>query len=79
MLASLQNHCRQGKAKYIMCACVHMCIALVIQHTKTSAIWSSVTRLTPPYFSTLFHKWHDFHKNFTAHESCVYIFSTTFI
>jgi hypothetical protein len=32
-----------------------------------------------PYFSTLSHKRHDFHKNVIEHKMCVLIFSTTFV
>jgi hypothetical protein len=33
----------------------------------------------PPYFSVLFHKRHDFGEEVTEHNTCVLIFSTTFI
>jgi len=41
-------------------------------------ILSSVASQTPPYFSTLPHKWHDFRKN-TEIDTCVLILSTTFV
>ena len=39
-----------------------MCVALVIEHVKRMrrALFSSVACLAPQYFSTLYHKWHDF-------------------
>jgi hypothetical protein len=39
-------------------------LALVIQLAKRmrSVMLSSATSPAPPYFSTLSHKWHDFHK-----------------
>jgi len=55
-------------------------VALFIQHTKgmRRIIWSSVARLTVPYFYTLSHKRHDFRKKVFEHTVCVLIVSTTF-
>ena len=46
---------------------------------QRAVILSSAASLAPPYFSTLFHKRHDFRKNFTEYKMCILIFCTTFI
>ena len=60
------------------CACVH--VALLIQRaTRVRHIVTSfVAPLSPPYFSTLSHKRHDFRKTVIGHKMCVFIFSTTY-
>jgi hypothetical protein len=63
--------------------CVHACacVALLIQHAMCvrHIVKSFVAYLSPPHFSTLFHKRHDFRKNVTDHKMGVLIFSTTFV
>jgi len=46
----------------IVCVCVCLSVALDIQHVMLMLriLLSSVACLVPPYFSTLFHKHHDF-------------------
>jgi hypothetical protein len=39
-------------------------------------VTSCVAPLAPPYFSTLFHKRHDFRKTVVEHKTCVWILST---
>ena len=43
------------------------------------AIFSSVVCPGVPFFSTLFHKRHDFRKKITKPKMCVLIYSTTFV
>jgi hypothetical protein len=65
---------------YIFRVCVH--IALVIQNVKCMQhiIFSSVTSLVVPWFSTLSHKLHDFRgKKFTERKLGVVITFITFI
>ena len=50
-----------------------MCVAVVTQRAKRmrAIILSSVSCLALPYFSTLFHTWHDLRKkNFIEHKMC---------
>ena len=49
----------------------------VIQHAKRMrcVIWSYVTCLVPPYFSTLSHKRHDFSEKELLNIKCVFLFS----
>ena len=49
-----------------------MSVALVIQHVMRvrRIILSFVACPAAPYFSTLFHKRHDFRKNVTEHKMC---------
>jgi len=65
--ARSRNHCCHGKAISITYSeCVF--VALVVQHTKRMCciILPSVDCLTVPYFTTLYHKRHDFRKNRTS-------------
>jgi hypothetical protein len=59
------------------------CVSVIldIQHTTHTRriILSSVACPALPYFSTVSHKRHDFRKRVTEKETCVLIFSTTFI
>jgi len=61
--------------------CEYMSVALVNQNAKRmrSIVYSSVTCLALPYFSTLFHKLNDFQKKKFLVIKCVSIFSTKFI
>jgi hypothetical protein len=54
-------------------------VALVIQHAERMRhiILSSAACLFLPYFSTLFHKRHDFWEKGTEYKMCVFILSTT--
>ena len=49
-----------------------MCVALVIQHAKRMRriIFPYGARPVVPFFSTLFHKQHDFRENVTEHKTC---------
>ena len=60
------------------CACAYVHVALLIQYATRMRhiVTSFVVPLAPPYFSTLSDKWHDFQKEVTEHEMCVFIFST---
>jgi hypothetical protein len=57
------------------CACVH--VALLILHAKRMRHIkaSFVASLAPSYFSTLFHKMHDFRKKKLLNIKCVFWFS----
>ena len=54
-------------------------VAVLIHHATNinHIVTSFAVPLTPPYFSTLSHKRHDFRKYVTEHKMCVLIFSTT--
>ena len=56
-------------------------LAVVIRHKKRMRrlLLSFVTSLAPPYFSTLFHKRHNFRNKVAENKTCILIFSTTFI
>ena len=41
-------------------------------------LWRHVAPASPPYFSTLSHKWCDSRKKVIEHKTCAFIFSTTF-
>ena len=64
-------------------ACVCNCkrVTLFIQHAKRMRriIFSSAASLTPPHFSTLSHKRHDFRKKVAEYKMRVFILSATFI
>jgi hypothetical protein len=65
---------------HILSVCVS--VALVMQHAKRMCrvILSSVVCPAVPYFSTLFHKQHDFRKkNAIQNKMCALIFSTSFV
>jgi hypothetical protein len=73
------DHFCRGKAMIVtQSECVSL--ASVIQHTKGMhrIIWSFVTCLAVPYFSTLSHKGHDFWKNVFERTILVLIVSTIF-
>jgi hypothetical protein len=61
------------------CACVH--VALLIQHVTRMPhiVKLFVAPLYLPYFSTLFHKRHDFRKIVIEYKMCLLIFSTAFV
>jgi hypothetical protein len=63
-----RNHCYCRKA--IKITIFWVCVALVIQRAKCMRriIFSSVPRLTLPYFSTFSHKRHDFRKIVTKYK-----------
>ena len=56
-----------------------MHVALVIQHANfmRRIATSFVAAQSPPYFSTLSYKRHDFRKNFIEYEMRVFILYTT--
>ena len=56
-------------------------VALIIQHAKRMCriVLSFVTCPSLPYFSTLSHKRHDFHKNVIEYKMCILIFPTAFV
>jgi hypothetical protein len=53
--------------------CMRVRVVLLIQHATcmNHTVMSFVARLTPPHFSTLSHKRHNFRKNVTEHIICV--------
>ena len=62
--------------------CMRVRVALLIQHAKRVRyiVMSFVASLAPPYFSTLFHKRHDFRKKkVTGHKMSVLVFFTAFV
>ena len=58
---------------------MNVCVALVIQMQCVCAIMSSVVCTALQYFSTLFHKWHEFRNKATEHKMWVLISSITFV
>jgi len=56
-------------------------VALGIRHAMCMRriTLSSVARLVPPYFSTLYHERHDFQGKVIEHKMYVLIFSTAFV
>jgi hypothetical protein len=60
------------------CAGVHG--ALLIQNAKRMhhILTSFVAPLAPSYFSTLFHKRHDFRKKVAENKICVLVFPSNF-
>ena len=76
--ARSRNHCCHGKAISITYSeCVF--IAVVIQHAKRMRlILSSVTFLSPPHASTLFHKRHYLRKT-VINNMCILTFSKLYI
>ena len=74
------SHCRSGKAKSIIqpeCVCVF--VALGIQRVLRMRHFIICGVLGSKYFSTLFHKRHDFRKKQLLNTKCVFIFPTTFV
>jgi hypothetical protein len=63
------------------CTCACVSVALFIQHSTCMRhiVTSFVAPLAPPYFSTLFHKRHDFREKVIDHKIYVLILSTTFV
>jgi hypothetical protein len=56
-------------------------VALLSQHAMRMGyiVTSFMAPLAPQYFSTLSHKWRDFREKRIEHETCVFIFSSTFV
>jgi hypothetical protein len=69
------------KKQYYIFLCVCVSLAVVIRHKKRMRrlLLSFVASLAPPYFSTLFHKRHNFRNQVAEHKTFILIFSTTFI
>ena len=78
--ARSRKHCCRGKAWSITYS-EFVSLVSVIQHATRMRhiIFTSVTCLAIPYFSTLSHKRHDFRKKKILNIKCVLIFYTTFI
>ena len=75
------NYCCRGKAICVTYSeWVRVCVVWVIQHAKRMRriILPSMAWLSPPYFSTLSHKRHEFREKVIENKMCVLVFSTTF-
>jgi hypothetical protein len=78
--ARLCNHCRRGKAiniTYSECLFVHLCIQYAMRMCRI--ILSSLACPAVPYFSTLFHEWHDTRKKIIHHKLCLWNFSINIV
>ena len=69
------TYCERERERERECVCV--CVALSIQHAMRMRNIIIVACPTPPYFSTLSHKRHDFRKKCYLTKMCILIFSTT--
>ena len=71
---------RMWVSRYVGVCCTYVNVALLLQHTmRMHHILSFVASRSPPYFSTLSHKWCTFWKKKLLNIKCVLIFSMTFV
>jgi len=76
--AHSSNHCYRGRAISITYSeCVFATLVILYAQRTRRIMFSFVTCLALPYFSTLSHKWHDFREKFIKYKMCVLIFPTT--
>jgi hypothetical protein len=76
--AQWSNHCCRGRAISITYSkCVFVTLVILYAQRTRRIMFSFVTCLALPYFSTLSHKWHDFREKMINYKMCVLIFPTT--